>query len=105
MKILAVADEESKYLWEYYEPSKLRDIDLIIGCGDLSRHYMNFCPMQRRFRCFMYTATMMPAMIENRPAVRSALTMTCTGTRATALWALAVAAVTAPVPGSLPKRK
>lgn len=33
MKILAVADEESKYLWEYYEPSKLRDIDLIIGCG------------------------------------------------------------------------
>ena len=27
MKILAVADEESKYLWEYYEPSKLRDID------------------------------------------------------------------------------
>lgn len=42
MKILAVADEESKYLWEYYEPSKLRDIDLIIGCGDLSRHYMNF---------------------------------------------------------------
>ena len=99
MKILAVADEESKYLWEYYEPSKLRDIDLIIGCGDLSRHYM------RRFRCFMYTATMMPAMIENRPAVQSALTMTCTGTRATALWALAAAAVTAPVPGSLPKRK
>ena len=34
MKILAVADEESKYLWEYYEPSKLRDIDLIIGCGN-----------------------------------------------------------------------
>ena len=34
MKILAVADEESKYLWEYYEPSKLRDIDLIIGNAD-----------------------------------------------------------------------
>ena len=31
MKILAVADAEGKYLWEYYEPSKLRDIDLIIG--------------------------------------------------------------------------
>ena len=98
MKILAVADEESKYLWEYYEPSKLRDIDLIIGCGDLSRHYMNFLSDAA-------PATMMPAMIENRPAVRSALTMTCTGTRATALWALAAAAVTAPVPGSLPKRK
>ena len=105
MKILAVADEESKYLWEYYEPSKLRDIDLIIGCGDLSLHYMSFLSDAAPVRCFMYTATMMPAMIKNRPAVRSALTMTCTGTRATALWALAVAAVTAPVPGSLPKRK
>ena len=33
MKILAVADEESKYLWEYYEPSKLRDIDLSSAAG------------------------------------------------------------------------
>ena len=42
MKILAVADEESTDLWEYNEPSILGDIDVISGCGDLSRHYMNF---------------------------------------------------------------
>lgn len=42
MKILAVADEESKYLWDYYEPEKLRDVDLIIGCGDLNRRYLEF---------------------------------------------------------------
>lgn len=42
MKILAVADEESKYLWDYYEPGKLHGIDLVIACGDLSLSYLNF---------------------------------------------------------------
>ena len=31
MRILAVSDEESKYLWDYYEPEKLHGIDLIIA--------------------------------------------------------------------------
>ncbi len=42
MKILAVADEESKYLWDYFRPEKLKDIDLIVGCGDLNSEYVNF---------------------------------------------------------------
>lgn len=42
MKILAIADVESKYLWDYYEKSKLEDIDLIISCGDLSPEYLSF---------------------------------------------------------------
>lgn len=42
MRILLVADEESKSLWDYYEPSKLADIDLIISCGDLSAAYLSF---------------------------------------------------------------
>ncbi|MCI8379823.1 MAG: metallophosphoesterase [Lachnospiraceae bacterium] len=42
MKILAIADEESKYLWDYYEKSKLEGIDLIISCGDLDPHYLSF---------------------------------------------------------------
>ena len=42
MKILVIADEESKYLWDYYEPGKLKDIDLIISCGDLNPHYLSF---------------------------------------------------------------
>ncbi|MDO4325483.1 MAG: metallophosphoesterase [bacterium] len=42
MRILVVADEESKSLWDYYEPSKLADIDLIISCGDLSAAYLSF---------------------------------------------------------------
>ena len=42
MRLLALADEESKYLWDYYEPEKLRGYDLIVGCGDLSIHYLTF---------------------------------------------------------------
>lgn len=42
MKILVIADEESQYLWDYFEKSKLEGIDLIISCGDLHPHYLSF---------------------------------------------------------------
>lgn len=42
MKILAIADEESKYLWDYYEKEKLEGIDLILSAGDLDPRYLSF---------------------------------------------------------------
>lgn len=42
MKILALADEESAYLWDYFEKDKLKGVDLIISCGDLSAEYLSF---------------------------------------------------------------
>lgn len=42
MRILAIADEESRYLWDFYEKSKLEGIDLIISCGDLKPEYLSF---------------------------------------------------------------
>ena len=42
MRILAIADVESRYLWDFYEPGKLKDIDLIISCGDLNPDYLMF---------------------------------------------------------------
>ena len=42
MKILLIADEESKFLWDYYQPGKLDGIDLIISCGDLKPEYLQF---------------------------------------------------------------
>ena len=35
MKILVLADVESKYLWDYFEKEKLEGIDLILSAGDL----------------------------------------------------------------------
>ena len=42
MKLLAIADEESKALWDYYTPDKLQDVELIIACGDLNRNYLEY---------------------------------------------------------------
>ena len=42
MKLLLLADEESKFLWDFYEPEKLANLDLIISCGDLQPEYLEF---------------------------------------------------------------
>lgn len=42
MKLLLLADEESKYLWDYYRPGRLDGIDLILSCGDLDADYLSF---------------------------------------------------------------
>ena len=42
MKILLVADEEAKYLWDYYQPGRLSGIDCILSCGDLKQEYLEF---------------------------------------------------------------
>lgn len=42
MRIMVIADEESTYLWDHFEKSKLEGIDLIISCGDLHPHYLSF---------------------------------------------------------------
>jgi Icc-related predicted phosphoesterase len=42
MKILVVADEESKYLWDFYESGRLDGIDLILSAGDLNPDYLSF---------------------------------------------------------------
>ena len=42
MKILAVSDEESPYLWEANAAQKLKDYDLILSCGDLKAEYLSF---------------------------------------------------------------
>lgn len=51
MKILAVSDQESPALWDYYKEGSLRDYDLILSCGDLKAEYLSFlvtmarCPL------------------------------------------------------------
>lgn len=51
MKILAISDKESELLWDYFKPSYLADIDLILSCGDLDPKYLEFlvtlghCPL------------------------------------------------------------
>lgn len=50
MKILLVSDRESPYYWDYYQPGRLDDIDLIISCGDLKSQYLTFLVTMGRAR-------------------------------------------------------
>ena len=42
MKVLLVADEENAYIWDHFDRSAFRGVELIISCGDLKREYLNF---------------------------------------------------------------
>ena len=42
MKILLLADVESRYLWDYYQPGRLDGYNLLLSCGDLSAQYLSF---------------------------------------------------------------
>lgn len=42
MRILCIADEESKSYWDYFKKEKLADIDLILSSGDLKPEYLSF---------------------------------------------------------------
>lgn len=42
MKILLLSDVEDDYLWEYYQPGRLKEYDLMLSAGDLKAEYLRF---------------------------------------------------------------
>jgi Icc-related predicted phosphoesterase len=42
VKILLVSDDESPFIWDFFQPEKFKDIDLMISCGDLDAKYLSF---------------------------------------------------------------
>lgn len=42
MKILAIADVESRLLWEHFDPTLLEGVHLVLSCGDLDPRYLSF---------------------------------------------------------------
>lgn len=48
MRILALADVESKALWDYLDRDYLQGIDLILAAGDLKPDYLEFISMYAR---------------------------------------------------------
>ena len=51
MKVLLISDYECPFLWDYCQPAKLKEYDLILSCGDLKASYLTFlvtmarCPL------------------------------------------------------------
>ena len=66
MKILAVADTEAKYYYDYYTGDRLKEFDLILACGDLPRAYLEF--LVTMARCpLVYVCGNHDARFENEP--------------------------------------
>lgn len=43
MKILLVADQESRFIWDFFDPTRFEDVDIILSAGgDLKVSYMEF---------------------------------------------------------------
>ena len=42
MRILAVADRRHRALYDYFDPERWRDVDLVLSCGDLDPAYLSF---------------------------------------------------------------
>ena len=42
MKLLLISDKESPYLWDFYQPGRLKGVDMILSSGDLSSKYLSF---------------------------------------------------------------
>ena len=42
MRILVVADVESRFIWEHFDPVLFRGVEMIISCGDLKASYLSY---------------------------------------------------------------
>ena len=42
MKLLLISDKECPALWDYYQPGRLKGVDMILSCGDLNSKYLSF---------------------------------------------------------------
>lgn len=42
MKILLVSDREEPYIWDYFNPERFKDVELVLSCGDLKAEYLSF---------------------------------------------------------------
>ena len=62
MNILLLADEPSKSLWDFYDETKLKGIDLILSAGDLPARYLSFWLPFPTVRFCMCTGIMMTSM-------------------------------------------
>ncbi len=42
LRVLAVADEESRFIWDYFDRAVFQGVDVIVACGDLKASYLTF---------------------------------------------------------------
>ena len=67
MKILLVADQESRFIWDFYQPDRFEDVDIIMSAGDLKASYMEFLTTVMRKPVYYIHGNHDQRYIENPP--------------------------------------
>ena len=67
MRVLAVADVESKLYYDFYKPGCLDEFDVIIACGDLPRGYLDFLTTMARVPVLYVPGNHDSSFVENPP--------------------------------------
>ena len=105
MKLLLVADEESPYLWDYYQPGRLNGIDCILSCGDLKQEYLEFLVTMSGRPLYYVHGNHDKGYVDFPPRAANARMMSSSISKASACLAWAAASDTIPAPTSTPKKK
>lgn len=63
-----VSDEESKYIWEHFDPERFRGVELILSCGDLSADYLGFLVSMIPAPLFYVPGNHDKSFVDNPPA-------------------------------------
>ncbi len=63
MRILAVSDFESRFIWDYFDPAVFKGVDIIISCGDLKAFNLSFLVTMIPAPFSTFAGTMTPASI------------------------------------------
>ena len=67
MRILTVSDEEATRYFDFYRPGCLREFDLILACGDLSREYLEFLVTMARCPLFYVKGNHDESLLKHPP--------------------------------------
>jgi uncharacterized protein len=67
LKIMFVSDYESPYIWDYFNPDKFRDVELMISCGDLKAEYLSFLVTMIKAPLFYIPGNHNDSYIKNPP--------------------------------------
>ncbi len=67
IRVLIVADVESKYIWDHFDKEAIGKVDVILSCGDLKASYLSFLATMVAAPLYYVCGNHDSAYIENPP--------------------------------------
>jgi Icc-related predicted phosphoesterase len=67
LKILVISDEIAPALYEHFTKDRFQDVELVISCGDLSGHYLEFIISMLNVPCYYVPGNHDEKFVDNPP--------------------------------------